>query len=633
MRNLIHSLRTRLIVMTLAFLLLPSGILGYLGYNYLAATIKNNNIRAVGHIADANQKQLTLLLSNTQKRADRFLVRLLLQCLAKSNNLQKACIQDELQEFINNEQAIGISLYHYNKTQASLGFIDNKNIPDFIQGQIGVFVHANNQESGYFYIQSRSKNYQLLIKYPLQPIQAIFNIEPNLGESGDIFLVDNHGFFITQPRLLTTKSISESANDHALHHCLGANNAEILDIDRRNIQIIHSFRFIPEIGGGCIMAHLDQAEAFASLQTLRWSVIMITASLIIIAFIIALIVGGNISKPLNNLCTITKQIINGNYAVSAAITGDKEIAQLARAFNAMAEKLQQAFNEVHQQQEQLEAQVIARTQQLLLAKEQAENSLLLLQQTQENLIQAEKMAALGGLVAGVAHEINTPIGITLTSATFLHEQTQQVINLYQQNELDADGLDKYFDNASQASQLMSINCQRAASLIQSFKQVAVDQSSDSPREFRIKAYLEEVLLSLRPSIKKETISIQLHCPDDLSIHGYPGALSQIITNLLMNSLNHAYDNQSRQGIISIQVKLLEKQLIELTYSDDGKGISEPLQHKIFEPFFTTQRANGGSGLGLHIVYNIVHQTLKGTLRMNSIENQGTTFIVSFPQYL
>ncbi|MDD5215872.1 MAG: HAMP domain-containing sensor histidine kinase, partial [Methylococcales bacterium] len=263
-------------------------------------------------------------------------------------------------------------------------------------------------------------------------------------------------------------------------------------------------------------------------------------------------------------------------------------------------------------------------------KNEAEQSLTLLQETQESLVQAEKMAALGGLVAGVAHEINTPIGITLTSASFLNEETSKVISLYQQGELGGDELEAYFDNAKQSTELMTMNCHRAADLIQSFKQVAVDQTSDNQREFNLKSYLEEVLVSLRPALKNRDIRVELNCPDDLMILGFPGAISQIVTNFIMNSLTHGYD-KNQQGIIKLHISDLPENKIEFRYSDDGKGIPSEIQSKIFDPFFTTQRGNGGSGLGLNLVYNIVHQTLKGSVQVHSVEGEGTTFTIHFPK--
>ena len=638
-----HSLKARLVVLTLLFLLLPTGILGYLGYDYLYDTIKASNIRAVGHIADARHEQLNIMLKNTNERAAHFLQHLPTQC--QQNNKVKIhdCFKQALQIFINNEQALSATLTNEKGLIIHVGDTFSPDITPFQTGQlVGFSAPEKSVQRLYYIIKENERGERLIVTFPIAAIQQIFVSDPSLGKSGDVFIMDSQGFFITYPHLFESPDhsnetleqhaahLGEAKNDHAMQHCLMMGNAEMLDIDRRNIEIIHSFRFVPEVGGGCIMVHLDQEEAFASLDILRWWVLWITLSLVIFALLIAIIVGRNIVKPIDKLCAVTHQIINGNYSVSAVVSGDSEIAALANAFNLMTERLKLAFDELNAHRTQLEHQVQKRTQQLLIAKNEAEESLMLLQETQQSLVQAEKMAALGGLVAGVAHEINTPIGITLTSASFLNEETKKVVTLYQQGELGGDELESYFDTAQQSTELMTINCHRAADLIQSFKQVAVDQTSDNHREFDLKNYLEEVLLSLRPVLKKTAIHVELDCPNDLIIQGFPGAISQIVTNFIMNSLQHGYD-AAQKGIINLIVTQLPDDKIEFRYSDDGKGIPESIQNKIFEPFFTTQRGNGGSGLGLNLVYNIVHQTLKGALRVQSIEGKGTTFVFNFPQ--
>lgn len=244
------------------------------------------------------------------------------------------------------------------------------------------------------------------------------------------------------------------------------------------------------------------------------------------------------------------------------------------------------------------------------------------------MVQTEKMAALGGLVAGIAHEINTPVGVILMSATHLDAETQNFSKRYEDCEMSGSDLEKFFDISKQAAQLMTINSQRAADLIHSFKQVAVDQTSDEKRKFILKHYIDEILLSLHPKLKKTRLNVDVKCPDCLEINSYAGAVSQVLTNLIMNSLIHAYSPQ-QSGTLKINVNLLPNDNVELIYSDDGRGIPDELQSQVFNPFFTTQRGQGGSGLGLHIVYNIIHQTLKGELKMHSVLNEGTTFTLCF----
>ncbi len=270
-------------------------------------------------------------------------------------------------------------------------------------------------------------------------------------------------------------------------------------------------------------------------------------------------------------------------------------------------------------------------QALIAAKQQAELALAQQQQMQNALVQVEKLAALGGLVAGVAHEVNTPIGVLLSAATHLSAETQKTHRAYQAGELSEEGLSDYFATAAQATQLMALNSQRAADLIQSFKQVAVDQTGGERRVFGVASYIEEVLLSLRPHLKKSPIQIHVDCPPELTMDSLPGAFSQVLTNLLMNALTHAFAPEQAGNVVIAVAE--EGQHICLTFSDDGKGIAPELHARVFEPFFTTRRANGGSGLGLHIVHSIVTQSLKGTLAFDSQVGEGTIFTLHLPRSL
>ncbi len=251
-----------------------------------------------------------------------------------------------------------------------------------------------------------------------------------------------------------------------------------------------------------------------------------------------------------------------------------------------------------------------------------------LRSTQSQLVEAEKMAALGQLVAGIAHEINTPVGVGVTASSLLEDKTTAFRKTYQSDQMSRSDLEKYLDIAEQSSTMILKNLNRAAELIQSFKQVAVDQSSAERREFPVKTYLEEILLSLRPKLKRTQHTIQINGDDDLTLNSYPGAFSQIVTNLVMNSLLHAY-KPDEWGQLTFDFKQDKGRFI-FEYADDGRGIEEENLRKIFEPFFTTKRGQGGSGLGLHIIYNLVTQKMAGAIRCESAVGVGTRFIIEVP---
>ena len=250
-----------------------------------------------------------------------------------------------------------------------------------------------------------------------------------------------------------------------------------------------------------------------------------------------------------------------------------------------------------------------------------------LAQTHEQLLQSEKMAALGGLVAGVAHEINTPVGIVVTSASVLTRDTK-ILRLAYQNGLSEEELEDYLSTAEQSALLIETNATRAADLIQSFKQVAVDQTAGEQRQINLRDYLGETLTSLTPSLKQAATMVQVSGADDLVVTTYPGALAQILTNLVLNSLIHGFDNRAA-GQIHINVAARNDHIV-LSYADNGKGIPPELRSKVFEPFFTTRRDQGGSGLGLHILYNLVTRTLGGSVRIDAAADGGALFVIEFP---
>ncbi|MBF0368703.1 MAG: response regulator [Magnetococcales bacterium] len=252
-----------------------------------------------------------------------------------------------------------------------------------------------------------------------------------------------------------------------------------------------------------------------------------------------------------------------------------------------------------------------------------------LKASQDQLIQAEKMASLGRLVAGVAHEVNTPIGIGLTAATLLAAKTREISQALQGRTMKKSDLEKYLLKTAENAHLLQSNLTRTAELVQSFKMVAADRSSRERRVFVVKSYLEELLFSLRPHLEKTPHQIKISCPESLTLDNYPGVFAQIVTNLIMNALIHAFD-EGMAGQIEIEIYSREEQLV-LSFRDNGKGIPPKQLGRIFDPFFTTRRNAGGTGLGLHVVYNLVQQTLGGQITCESEPGKGSTFEITLPR--
>ena len=282
-----------------------------------------------------------------------------------------------------------------------------------------------------------------------------------------------------------------------------------------------------------------------------------------------------------------------------------------------------------QSMDRLERAVQERTAALALQNSALNEALHKLQEAQSELVRQEKLASLGRLVAGVAHEINTPLGICVTATSHLVQELKLTREELAAGEMTEDSLASFLDITDQSLRIMTTNTQRAANLVRSFKQVAVDQSSGDIRHFNLYAYLNEVLLSLQPRLKGRPVKVEVDCPPDLVLDSFPGALSQIVTNMVMNSLVHGFERE-QAGVISIRA-VQEGEEVLFEYADDGEGMDQDTLDKLFDPFFTTKRGLGGSGLGAHILFNLVTGALGGTVKAESKPGQGLRYYLRFPR--
>jgi signal transduction histidine kinase len=308
-------------------------------------------------------------------------------------------------------------------------------------------------------------------------------------------------------------------------------------------------------------------------------------------------------RPLLTLRQAAIAIKVGKRTKRLEMNASLEITEVADAFNDMVENLDARYGELRQ-------------------------ALHTLQNTQEQLIQSEKMSALGRLVAGVAHEINTPLGVGVTAISYLDQRTKEFTELYGQNRMKKSDLESYIKMTQETTGIIQTNLLRASELIKSFKQVSVDQTHEEKRTFRLLEYIEDILRSLQPTIRKTKQRIAVLGDHNLEVSTNPGVVSQIVTNLVMNSLTHAYE-PGDEGYMLIRIQCEEGHLA-IQYADDGKGMTKDVADKIFDPFFTTNRSKGGTGLGMNIVYNLITQKLGGTIHCFSEPGRGTTFIIDIP---
>lgn len=357
-------------------------------------------------------------------------------------------------------------------------------------------------------------------------------------------------------------------------------------------------------------AHFDEALSGVYLQV---TAVALAFLLLIIATGVA--IASSISAPLGELKTAMHAIVSGDYDRRVRGTDARdEIGEMARAVevfrdNAMARRRAE--------------------QELRASKERAEIALADLRDTQKSLIEAEKLAALGGLVAGVAHEVNNPVGISLTVASSLARRCESFAAELAQGQLRRTRLDEFVAASHEASNQLVSNLERAGELIQSFKQVAVDRSHEERRKFDLKESTDQIVASLRPGLKRAQLELVTDIPEGIGIDSYPGAYGQVLTNLVLNAVTHGFGGGPR-GTIRVEAKRVGPSQVEILFADDGAGMPEDVQRRAFDPFFTTRRHLGGTGLGLHIVYNIVTRRLGGRIMLVSAPGRGTTFRLTLP---
>ncbi|AWB58660.1 MULTISPECIES: HAMP domain-containing sensor histidine kinase [unclassified Colwellia] len=309
---------------------------------------------------------------------------------------------------------------------------------------------------------------------------------------------------------------------------------------------------------------------------------------------------------------------------------EQEVARKTSSLSTTMLKMEIQQRELLDQQQKLQAENSRRSiteKTLLETNHELKGSIIELKKAQERLLDAEKMAVLGTMSAEVTHEINTPIGVSITSTTYLADLLIKLKADIENNKLSKRELNDFTDNSQQGLNLLLNNLERASDLVTSYKQVAVDQISEKIRQINLAKYLDEIIHSLHPKLKKTNHTIKVNCPSDAEIYCHAGAISQIFTNLIINSVLHGFKNINR-GEITITVQFNGEQ-IHIVYKDNGHGLSEHQLAHLFDPFFTTESGKGGTGLGTHIVHNLVTDTLGGIIHASSVVDKGLTYEIKF----
>ncbi|MFO6424758.1 ATP-binding protein [Motilimonas sp. KMU-193] len=376
--------------------------------------------------------------------------------------------------------------------------------------------------------------------------------------------------------------------------------------------------------------HLEQQAA-----RVRKEITVIILPFIALMMICALLNYRRTQQNVTKLLNTAKDITQGNLHRRVGISGDDELARLGTAMDIMLDTLEQtqaelmaseqnfrqASGELKELNLELETRVFQRTD----ALNSALNSL---QETQAELIKYQGALTASTLVAGIAHDINNPLGIALTAVTYLSEESVKIKEKVKQNSIKRSEISHYINQVDESSNIIENNLRQAALLVKSFKDMTINQCQDEYQVINFLDFFNCLFISLSPELKKANVKYQLDIDDTLSINTHPSFLSQVFTNLVLNSIRHGFKDQ-RDGIIKLHVQVNQQQFL-ITYEDNGCGVEQEVQEKMFSPFFTTQKALGGSGLGLNMVKELIKQRLAGEIEVFNVSPHGLGYRISLP---
>jgi methyl-accepting chemotaxis protein len=364
-----------------------------------------------------------------------------------------------------------------------------------------------------------------------------------------------------------------------------------------------------ERNGWYIVSLIDRFQVKSQLNHIFRVIFSFMLGAFVVATVLIYLIVKNRTSPYKILLSFAEDIAEGDYSKNipkAYIDRQDEMGAISHSF----QKIIDAFRNEN-----------------FILEEKVEQINTVLEKQYKYILETEKAASLGNLVAGVSHEINTPLGVSISTSSHIESITENIIEKMTVNEMSKEDLYHYFEHVEEATRILNSNLDRAARLVRSFKNIAVDQGSEIKEEFALSKIIEDVVTSLKNEYKRKRHKIEYLC-DDIVIKSYPGLFSQLFTNLIMNSIQHGFRNRM-DGNINIEC-WLDGALLFIVYQDNGKGISEEEQKKVFEPFYTTFRENGNSGLGMSIIHNIITQNLHGKIKMESLEDEYTKFTIVIP---
>lgn len=506
------------------------------------------------------------------------------------------------------------NLKHFEEENINKAVISNPFI-SLTTGEPTVYIIMKLRDTGYIVGELNLKKLQE---------EVVQGFEKYLEE--EIFILDKSGTLLAHP------------NSDLVRQQVNQSNLEILKNNKKNKgSLIYNYEGSKVIGS----VNMSNLSGWKIVIQTKLMVVLkpYLISLIYILLLFALFwtflmlsirksLKCNVIEPLKMLSEGTSILAKGDFLgieyINTIPSTFEELASLTRDFSYMGNVLLNYNQELESKVNERTMELYAMNEELTAMNIELNDTLENLQLAQTQLIESEKIAALGSLVAGVSHEINTPVGVAFTAASYLESINKDIIELIYNSKLTKKELMGYLDLVKETTEILNINLERAVKLIQSFKDIAVDRSSDNVKEICLKDYINMIIFSLKHEYKDKEILFKVDCDENLKIFTYPGEFSQVMTNLIMNSLTHAFKNKLRGSIIITVYN--EFDFIKIDFKDDGVGIPKEILSKIFNPFFTTNRSGGSTGLGLSVVYNILKSKLDGDIECISNLDVGTKFV-------
>lgn len=477
-------------------------------------------------------------------------------------------------------------------------------LPALVSG--GVLIYTNYKRTIEVESRSAAEGYADVLEAGMSV--PLWNLSPDLGQP----IVEN---VFVDPSVLSVIVYTESGRKFLEYVRSNDSGAE------KAIEVKRDVQYNGNVIGEMVLGYsLDKAKTQASKEASLLAII-ICVQLAVSLAAISYLLHRRVLSPLKKLDAAAAGIAQGDLSTNIPPLSSDEFGSLSMRLERMRSVLEENFTE-------LEDRVENRTSELQAVNQTLKGTLNKLQHAQDNLVQSEKLAALGSLVAGVAHELNTPIGNGLTVVSSLCEACE-TFETEMQAGLTRGALDRFKRDMDEGTRLVCRNLEKASELVSSFKQVAVDRTSAQRRDFGLKPFMEETLLTVSPIYKRTPYKVSLNMAENINMQGYPGPLGQVITNLLNNAIIHAFDGRDH-GTVDVNVRCAGD-TVEIDVIDDGVGIPAENQAKIFDPFFTTKMGEGGNGLGMNIVHNIVTGVMGGNISLRSEVGKGTAFHIVLPK--